>query len=126
MPRKVLFVDDDQVLQTLVVQLLKHHLKSYIILSASDTQQGLAQAREHQPDAIVLDILLGDENGWEAAELLKKDEKTRHIPIIVASGAGSPFNGPPYIDRSIIAKYIRKPYDVDELSEAIHEVVGDV
>jgi len=123
MSKTILFIDDDQVLQALVVHLLSKHLKDYTVLCASDTQQGLADARKHRPEVIVLDIMLQNENGWEAAEALKKNDETRHIPIIVASGAGSPFNGLPFIDPTLIAKYIRKPYNIDELVAALRDTI---
>ena len=124
MPKKILFIDDDLVLQEVLVKLLASHLKDYEVQCASNSEEGIAEARRRKPDVIVLDIVLKEENGWETAEALKNDKTTRSIPIIVASGAGSPFNGLPYIDSKIIAKFIRKPYDVEELIEAIREVTA--
>jgi CheY-like chemotaxis protein len=39
----------------------------------------------HQPDAIILDIILPDLNGWEVLEELKKTPQTQHIPVMIAS-----------------------------------------
>ncbi len=119
MSKKVLFIDDDQVLQTLIVQLLATHLNGYAVLAASNSKEGLAMARSEKPDIVVLDIVLGDENGWDVAEALKRDPGTRSIPIVIASGAGNPFK-----DDQLAVKIVRKPYDVDELAAAILEVAG--
>lgn len=122
--KTVLLIDDDVVLQNLVVQLLKTRLKSFEVVSASTGSEGLELAKTIKPSVIILDIVLQEESGWEVAETFKADPAIKEIPIIVASGAGSPFEGAPYIDKKIIAGYIRKPYDVDELVEAITRVVA--
>jgi CheY-like chemotaxis protein len=55
------------------------------VLVAGDGQAGVAAAREHLPDLILLDLGLPVLDGWEAARLLKGDERTRAIPIIALS-----------------------------------------
>lgn len=124
MAQKVLVIDDDLILQTIVVQLLRTHLPDYQILSASTAEQGLEIALHHIPDIIVLDLVLDDRNGWEVAEKLRNNPTTAQIPIIVASGAGSPFEENPEMDKALCDRYVRKPYDVNELITAIKEVLA--
>jgi signal transduction histidine kinase/DNA-binding response OmpR family regulator len=47
--------------------------------------EGLAWARAMRPDAIILDILLPDRDGWDVLQALKRDEETRGIPVVVVS-----------------------------------------
>ncbi len=50
-----------------------------------DSAEGLQEARNLRPFAIILDILMPQKDGWQLLHDLKADETTRHIPIIVLS-----------------------------------------
>ena len=52
------------------------------IIEADNAESGIELARKHLPDLILMDIQLSDMNGKEATAILKKDEKTRNIPIV--------------------------------------------
>jgi CheY-like chemotaxis protein len=56
------------------------------VIEASSGDDAVAQAREHLPDAIVMDLSLPGIDGWEATRLLKADVRTRAIPVLVVSG----------------------------------------
>jgi signal transduction histidine kinase/DNA-binding response OmpR family regulator len=79
----VLVIEDDPA----AAELLRVHLESvgFAVTTTTDGNQGLAWARELRPDAIVLDILLPDIDGWEVLQRLKQHPATRAIPVLVAS-----------------------------------------
>ena len=81
----VLVVEDDP----RAAQLLTLYLRrgGYRALLATSGEEALVMAREHQPAAITLDILLPTLDGWEVLRALKRDETTRDIPVIIASVA---------------------------------------
>jgi len=81
--KRILVVDDEADL--LAVTLLRLRKTGYEIFGAVDGQEALDLAREKMPDLIVLDIFLPVMNGDEVAKILKKDEKLKHIPIILIS-----------------------------------------
>ena len=80
---RVLYVEDNDD----NVYMLRNRLgrRGFKVLVAGDGQAGVAAAREHLPDLILLDLGLPVLDGWEAARLLKGDERTRAIPIIALS-----------------------------------------
>jgi two-component system cell cycle response regulator DivK len=78
---KILIVEDNPANMKLAVFLLQH--AGYTVLSATDAESGLALAREQHPDLILMDIQLPGMDGLAAIELLKRDEATRSIPVIV-------------------------------------------
>ena len=80
---RILYVEDNDD----NVYMLKHRLerRDFEVLVAHDGQTGIEAAREHRPDLILLDLGLPVLDGWEAARLLKEDERTRSIPIIALS-----------------------------------------
>lgn len=77
----ILIVEDNPANMKLAVFLLQH--AGYTVLSATDAESGLALAREQHPDLILMDIQLPGMDGLAAIELLKRDEATRSIPVIV-------------------------------------------
>jgi two-component system, cell cycle response regulator DivK len=77
----ILIVEDNPANMKLAVFLLQH--AGYTVLSATDAESGLALAREQHPDLILMDIQLPGMDGLAAIELLKRDEATRAIRVIV-------------------------------------------
>jgi signal transduction histidine kinase/CheY-like chemotaxis protein len=57
---------------------------------ATTGEEALAQARELDPVAITLDILLPELDGWDVLTALKRDEQTRHIPVVIVSVVDDP------------------------------------
>ena len=88
--------------------------KEFEILTAENGVIGIDYARNKAPDLILLDIMLPILSGYDACSLLKKDEKTKHIPIIFLSAK----NSVPDITHGLTAgadDYIPKPFDYKEL-----------
>jgi CheY-like chemotaxis protein len=79
----VLVVDDNQGL----VELLDRYLTGHAcqVLAASSGQEGLRLARQVLPDAIVLDVMMPEMDGWELLQRLRAHELTAATPIIVCS-----------------------------------------
>ena len=78
--RTVLVVEDDEMNMKLVRALLK--IGKYRILEASDAESGIALARRHGPDIILMDIQLPGMDGLSAAKIIKGDEELKQIPVI--------------------------------------------
>lgn len=60
------------------------------VIEAADGRECVAFARELQPDAILLDLVLPDVDGWEAARALRGDARTASIPILGLTGLHYP------------------------------------
>jgi two-component system alkaline phosphatase synthesis response regulator PhoP len=88
--------------------------KEFHVLTAENAVLGIDLARNKAPDLILLDIMLPILSGYDACNLLKKDEKTKRIPIIFLSAKNSVAN----ITQGLTAgaeDYIAKPFDYKEL-----------
>jgi signal transduction histidine kinase/CheY-like chemotaxis protein len=79
----ILFVEDDP--QAIVAYRSYLRGSGFQLISAATTRDAEKILDEIQPAAIVLDIVLRSEDTWAFMASLKKDARTRHIPIIVAS-----------------------------------------
>jgi serine/threonine-protein kinase RsbT len=80
---KILVIDDDEVSRYLVRQLLPGSKAE--VIEASNGAEGLRSARDEQPAAIVLDLLMPDMNGFQVLDQLKADPRTSRIPVIVST-----------------------------------------
>jgi len=80
----ILIVDDSRT----AIAVLKKTLAptGYDILSAEDGEEGIAIAKLHQPDLILMDIIMPGLNGFQATRILRKDADTQNIPIVIISG----------------------------------------
>jgi CheY-like chemotaxis protein len=59
--------------------------RGYHVIPAVDGEEAVETARVRLPDLILMDLGLPGIDGWEATRRLKRDEATRHIPLIVLS-----------------------------------------
>ena len=80
-PTVVLIIDDMRENRFLLSSQLK--LDGHTIIEASGGQDGIAMAKEHDPDLILLDVMMPDINGFEVCKTLKEDSQTHLIPIIM-------------------------------------------
>jgi signal transduction histidine kinase/DNA-binding response OmpR family regulator len=79
----VLLIEDDPG----AVRLLRTYLEAegYRVIVSTDGEAGIAAAREEQPAAIVLDVLLPGIDGWEVLRRLKADADLRDVPVVVVT-----------------------------------------
>ena len=78
---KILLVEDNEMNRDMLSRRLER--KGYRVVAAPDGNEGLSLVRSQAPDLILMDISLPVMDGWEVTRLLKADECTRHIPVIV-------------------------------------------
>ena len=82
----ILIVDDEKT----NLMYLNHILGAdYLIYTAREAPEALERANQYQPDLILLDIIMPGMDGYEVLTSLKKNEKTKAIPVIFITGLGS-------------------------------------
>ena len=87
MPKQhILIVDDEEDL----LELVRHNLErvGYTCTCATTGTDAVKVARQILPDLIVLDLMLPGIGGFEVCGILKQDDKTRHIPIVMLTAKG--------------------------------------
>lgn len=116
--RTLLCVEDNPSNLMLVAQIIAGH-PHIRMLSASDADLGLALARAHRPDVILMDINLPGISGFEALKLLQADPVTALIPVLAISANAMPND----IEKGLAAgflRYITKPIKVSEFMDALN------
>ena len=81
---RVLVVDDDPAISTLLGRLLTH--EGYAVQLAADTPSAFAAVASYNPDVIVMDVMLPGGNGFTVCQRLKQDAATRLTPVILVTG----------------------------------------
>lgn len=116
MPKKILVIDDEP----MVIRMATDGLtaKGFTVVSAPNGYEGLIAARSEKPDLILLDIEMPDLNGHEVLARLRKDERTKDIPVIHLSAVGD-FTEQLHAMEDGSADYITKPIKPAELAERV-------
>ena len=80
---RILVVDDVPVhIQLLVTYLAA---EGYDVVSAKDVHDAMKAVKEHQPDLILLDVMMPKMNGFKVCEVIKSDDATKFIPVILVT-----------------------------------------
>nr|MDJ0637057.1 PAS domain S-box protein [Xenococcaceae cyanobacterium MO_188.B29] len=80
----ILLCDDDPSVRTVVRTTLEQ--QNYRAIAVSSGQEAVAQAAQVNPDIILLNLMMPGMNGWETLAILKEQEATKKIPVIILSG----------------------------------------
>jgi len=78
----VLVVDDNDDIRELA-QLCLETVDGWVVLTAGSGPDAIAAAREHHPDAVLLDMMMPEMDGLTTFEHLQSDESTRDIPVLL-------------------------------------------
>lgn len=78
---KILFIEDD--LDQILLYQKKFELEGYDFIFAENGTDGIKKAEQEAQDIILLDIIMCDENGMDVLAKLKKNIKTKNIPVII-------------------------------------------
>ena len=79
----ILIIDDSEKDQQLLHEILSQ--LGYNIIKAYNGKQGLDKIKQQQPDLILLDLIMPEIDGFEVLKILKSDESTRLIPVVIIS-----------------------------------------
>jgi CheY-like chemotaxis protein len=114
----ILVCDDDPSLRELVRAVLGPR---YRFIEAADGTEALVAARELDPDLIVLDVMLPGLSGIEVLEEIRNDEKLKEMLVVVITAWSHA-----ELDARVAGadRFVSKPIDPDELSNAVEELLG--
>lgn len=80
----ILIVDDSRTAVVMLQKMLAH--TGYKLLTASNGVEGVEMTITHQPDLVLMDIIMPGLNGFQATRKIAKHPLTKHIPVILVSG----------------------------------------
>ena len=119
--KKILVIDDEQDL----VDMLEITLESegYEVLKAYDGYEGLEKSRESKPDLILLDIMLPKMDGYQVCRLLKFDDTSKDIPIVMLTARNQKQDR--LTGKRVGAdEYLVKPFSNEDLLKKIKAMIA--
>ena len=121
--RKILIADDEPY----ILNILDFSLgaEGYTVVQAVDGQAALSLAGQHEPDLIILDVMMPGIDGYEACKRLKEDPQTKSIPVVLLTARNS------LEDRRRGEEvgadgYMTKPFSPQRLLDLVQEHLGVV
>ena len=119
MAKSALIIEDDPEQRKLFDRTLT--ALGWRITTAPDGEAGLAAARSHLPDIIVLDVMMPRLNGYQVCRQLKADDATRAIPIVIVTSKDQPADE--FWAKEVGANaFVSKPVDVLELAALLERL----
>ena len=131
--KKILVVDDDQEICDLIKSILERTGR-FEVLTATRATKGIDLAKANKPDMILLDVMMPDMEGTEAAQILCEDDETKGITIVFVTAIAIPMA----FLQSLVSNdelkqkagrlgghyFIQKPISPKELVQRIDEIFG--
>jgi len=115
---KVMVIDDSKTIRRTAETLLKK--EGFEVITATDGFEALSMIADHQPDLILLDIMMPRLDGYQTCALIKHHRVFRHTPVVMLSSKDGLF------DRArgrVVGSdnYITKPFTREELLSVIEQ-----
>jgi len=121
MAKTILIVDDHGALRYILsVDLQK---KGFKTLTTGSGEKGIEIARAENPDLILLDAMMPGIDGFETCRILKEDDDTKDIPIVMVTAKSQRKDVLEGLQAGATS-YMVKPFKFEELFEKIVEIIG--
>lgn len=120
--KKILIVDDSRFTIELIKSIVEpEHIN---VISANEGKEGIKKAKEEHPDLVILDVLLPELDGYKVCEVLKSDEKTKNIPVLMLTVKDTISD----VQKGFSSKadyYMTKPFENETLLSNIKQIFSD-
>ncbi len=122
MEKKILIVEDESTLNKAIADFLI--AEKFEVLSALDGEVGLEMAKNELPDLILLDIILPKKDGYEVLDELKKDDKTKNIPVILLTNLESQEDIVRAFEKGATTYLVKSDYKLQDVVKKIKMALG--
>jgi two-component system alkaline phosphatase synthesis response regulator PhoP len=124
--KKILVVDDEPDYAAIVQGNLEK--EGFEVVVAYDGMEGLEKVKECRPDAIVLDVMMPEKDGYKLCAELKADACYADIPIVLLTAVASHVTSTRYSHRDGMSTeaddYITKPASADEITRSLKNLLN--
>ncbi|MBC8229051.1 response regulator [bacterium] len=123
MSRKILLIEDEKDIQTLVKMSLEF-TGGHQVIVADNGLTGIEIAEEELPDVILLDVMMPKLDGFETYGILQDKERTKNIPVIFLTAKAQKKEVEQGLQLGAIG-YLIKPFDAMKLNEELESLLSD-
>ena len=120
--KTILLIEDEAALQKTMGDVLSQ--EGYKMLSALDGEVGARMAKEEIPDLILLDLVLPKLMGFEVLLQLRKDEKTKDIPVIILTNLENLEDVQRATDLGATTYLVKSNYELQEVVQKVKTALG--
>lgn len=121
-PKKIVCIEDEPEMIDLVTLILSRD--GFQVIGAANGREGLEAILLHQPDLILLDLMLPGMDGWDVYQQIKSDEELKKIPVIVITAKAQSIDKVLGLHIAKVDDYITKPFGPDELRASVERILG--
>lgn len=118
--RRVVYIEDEPEMIDLVRLILSR--KHIEVIGASGGREGLDLVRKTLPDAVLLDLMMPDMDGWEVYQQIKAEKATKGIPVIVITAKAQNIDKVLGLHIAKVDDYISKPFSPKDLLDSLERV----
>ena len=120
---KIVHVEDEGAIVSLMRDAMKILRIDVDIIETNNVTDGIAAVRAHNPDLVLLDLMLPGRNGWELVDVIRAEEAYKDLPIIVLTVRPADEERMQGGRVDEVQEFITKPFSVLQLGEAIQKYV---
>lgn len=125
--KRILVVDDEPDFASIVEGNLKR--EGYEVAVAYDGVEALEKVKANPPDAIVLDVMMPEMDGYEVCAKLKQDEKFAEIPIVMLTAVADHVTSTKYSHRDGMSMeaddYLPKPASAEDILDSVKSLLDE-
>lgn len=119
---KILICDDSFETRMLLKTVLAN--EGFVVLEAMNGIIAQELAEEHQPELIIMDLVMPEQDGITTLKKLKSNRKTQDIPVIIISGK-SAITGVFEENKNLIKAILEKPFHIKDIKQKVAEIFND-
>jgi DNA-binding response OmpR family regulator len=123
MPKKILYIEDEQALQKTFGDALER--AGYEVVSALDGALGFELAKAEKPDLILLDFILPKMTGFEVLKRLREEEVTKETPVIIFTNLEGAEDIEKALELGATTYLVKSQYSIKEVLGKIKETLGE-
>lgn len=120
--KRILIIDDAEDIRE-VAQVSLEVVGGWEVLTASSGIEGVAKAVAQQPDAILLDVMMPDQDGPTTFLQLQANSATQHIPVILLTAKALAGDRRMFADLGVVS-VIAKPFEPMSLASQVAKLLG--
>ncbi len=117
---KILVIDDDNSINELIK--INLELAGYKVIQAFDGIKGFALAKQELPNAIILDVMMPEVDGYTVAQRIRQNDLTKNIPILMLTALSQLNDKVKGFDIGV-DDYLVKPFEMEELKVRIRALL---
>lgn len=120
--KKILIIEDDTFLNDLESKKLTS--EGYSVANANSFEDAVTELEKNTPDIVLLDLMFPGIDGFAMLEKIKKDEKTKGVPVLVFSNLSSDSDMSRAKDLGAHEFFIKSNFTLDEIASKISGIIG--